>query len=296
MNIKRGYALLVTLFLLLSISIILSQILSIADKSLQDSRATQRYTQLFLLSKDISKILQSLPVLKDINTSKDFNNMLKIVSNIPIQLDKDRIIFVQIEPANRVININSLKSWSLSQKDIFLRYLRNKGLLMPEFFYDMLLDILKTKSNLTDIKRDMPSLNSGTISTWREFKKVEYYYLNNTKDYTIFQIPWKEIIGFEGNRVNINYISCEEWYLVLADNSKEQFVNDICKGKKVVNSLNELPLNKEQIENLKKFGLNGMDKTIKVSIKLPLKDNKDIITTFLYDIALKKVSNVSMAL
>ena len=296
MNTKNGYALFITLFLLLSMSIILSQILSVTDKSLQESHTTQRYTQLFLLTKDITHILKTSPEFKDINDSEDFDNMLKMMSTIPIIFDSDKNVLVQIKAADTAININSLKNWNTIQKDIFLTYLRNKGILMPEFFYNMLLDVLKTKSNLTDIKIDIPSLNAGMISTWREFGKIEYYYLKNTKDYSIFQIPWKKIIGFENDKVNVNYLSSEEWYLLLADDSKTPFFKDMCNGKKIIKSLNELPLSEEQIISLRKFGLISDDKKIKVSVKLPLKDKKDIISTFLYNITLKKVSNVSMAL
>lgn len=293
---KKGYALFITLFLLLSMSIILSQILSITDKNLQESHTTQNYTQLFLLTKDIIKILKNSPEFKDINDSEDFDNMLEMMSNIPIGLDSDKRVLVQIKAADTAININSLKNWNTTQKDIFLTYLRNKGMLMPEFFYNMLFDVLKTKSNLTDIKRDIPSLDMGMISTWREFEKIEYYYLKNTKDYSIFQIPWKKIISFESDKVNANYLSSEEWYLLLAENSRTPFFKDLYKGKTIIKSLSELPLSEEQITILRKFGLSSDDKRIKVSIKLPLKDKKDIISTFLYNITLKKVSNVSMAL
>ena len=296
MSVKKGYALFITLFLLLSMSIILSQILSVTDKSLQESHTTQRYTQLFLLTKDITEILKKSPEFKDINDSEDFENMLEMMSNIPIGLDSDKRVLVQIKAADTAININGLKNWDEAQKNIFLTYLRNRGVLMPEFFYNMLLDILKSKSNLTDIKRDIPSLNTGAISTWREFEKVEYYYLKNTKDYSIFQIPWKKIINFEGDKINVNYLSSEEWYLLLAEDSKTPFFKDISMGKKIIKSLNELPLSEERIIKLRKFGLSSDDKRIKVSIKLPLKDKKDIISKFLYDITLKKVSNVSMAL
>ena len=295
MNMKKGYALFITLFLLLSMSAILSQILSITDKNLQESHTTQNYTQLFLLTKDIAKIVKNSPEFKDINSSKDFDSMLKIVSYIPILLDSDTDVYVDIEVANKSININSLKDWDITQKDIFLTYLRNKGMLMPEFFYNMLFDVLKPKSNLTDIKRDMPSFNSDTIYSWREFEKIEYYYLTNTKDYSIFQIPWRKIISFKGDKINANYLSCEEWYLLLADNSKIPFFQDMCRGKKIIESLDELPLSKEQIAILEKFGIDSDDKRVKISIKLPIKNKKDIISTFLYDIALNKVSNVSMA-
>ena len=263
---------------------------------MQESHTAQKYTQLFLLTNDIIKILKNAPELEDVNSSKDFDNMLKTISNIPIKLDNNKRVSVQVKATDRTININSLKNWNNIQKDIFLLYLRNKDLIMPDFFYNMLLDTLNPKSNLTDIKRDIPSLNAGMISTWREFEKIEFYYFKITNDNSIFQIPWKEIISFKGDKLNINYLSCEEWYLLLENDAKTPFFKSICSGKKLIDSPNELPLSEEQMANLNYFALSSDDRKIEVSIKLPLKDNKDIISIIVYDIATKKVLNVSMAL
>lgn len=294
---KSGYALFITIFLIFTMSIIISQMLDVADKSLHESSNDKNYLQLRLLTKDIITILKKSPELKEIKDADDFSNMLKIISYMPIPLSNDKTATVSISSASTRININNIKNYTSTQKNTLLDYLRTKGMLMPDFFYNLLTDLLNPKSNLTDIKRDMPSINAGFIVDWREFDKIKNYYISNTHDYSILSIPWKKLITFNGNKLNANYIDCEMWTLLLQEDSFLPITKEICSGKKIIKKLSELGLSDEKIVNLKKFGLSTDVKTIDVSIKLQSKDKKDIIiSTFVYGISLKKVSDVSMAL
>lgn len=289
-----GYALFVTIFMILTMSIIISQILNVADHSLKDAKNTQNFTQLELLTKDIIAILKNSKELNKVKDAEDFDNTLNLISNISIPLNDDKEVNIDIASGSTKININSIKNWGTSQQNKFLTYLQTKGVLMPEYFYHLLKDLLDKKSNFTDIKRDIPSIDIGSIIDYREFETIIKYYIENTKDYSILNVPWKKIITFDGDKLNVNYISCEEWRMLLGGDINNETINEICTGKRIIKKLNELGLDDATISLLKKFGLSADDRVIRVSIKLSSKQKEDIISTFLYDIQSKKVFNGSM--
>ncbi len=293
---KSGYALFVTIVLILSMGIIISSILNITDKSLQESTDGYDYMQLNLLTKDIISIMQKAPELQDIKDAEDFNNILDLLAYIPLSLDTQHKAIIKVTSASMKININSIKSWNDFQKERFVSYLRDRGVSMPNFFLNTLMDLLKTKSNLTDIKRDIPSIHCQDIRDWRVFEKIERYYVTNTNDYSVFDVPWRDLITFRGAKIDANHINCEEWKLILPEGLDNSTIKSICRGEKIIKKLDELDLPKEVLTNVKKFNLTTNAKEIEITIKFLSKKKKDIISRFFYDIESKKVSDVSMAL
>jgi len=291
---KNGYALLITLFLIISIGIILSNILSITDQSIKESRDFEKTVQLNLLTQDIINILRVSPELKDINDSEDFDDMLTQISYITFPLSQNNEISIDISPLGKTFNINQIAKWRSTKKIDFMNYLRDKGVTSADYFCNLLKDIVDTKSNLTDIKSDLPYLNAHSIETWRDFRAIQEYYSKNTKDYSIFNVPWRKIIGFRGDSPNLNYISCEIWRLMFPQNP---ILGDkICKKKEIVKDFEELDLSKEDKKKLKLYGIKTFIPKIFVKIKLSSKDKNGTMSTFDYDLSSQKVSDVSMAL
>jgi len=292
---RAGYALLFTLFIIFTITIILSQILQLSDKSMQSSTQIRNYMQLSYLTKDIIKVIKKAPELKNIKDADTFDAFLQSFSLIPIKFKDGTKAVIEIKPSSTTININNISQWNRYQKERFVSFLRSYGVLSPNYFLNLLIDITTLKSTLTDIKTDLPSLNSAILNKWRDFEKIEQYYISITKDYNILNIPWKKIISFEGNGLDANYISCELWNLIYFDSSNNIKIQNICHYKQIINTLGDLSLSNNEIKDIEKFGITTNTEKIKVIIKLFLKDKKDIISSFFYNIRIKKVSNVSMA-
>jgi len=289
---RKGYALFITLSFITVMSIVIAQTLDITDKSLKDSISDENYMQIELLTKDIINILRKSPKLNDINNTSDFNTILQAISFVPIKLNSEKNIIIKADTLSYGLDINDLTKWDISLKDKFLNYLRVNGVMMPEFFYDMLFDILNIKSNLTDIKKDMPSVKVGFIGSWRAFERIEEYYADSTNDYDIFNIPWKKIISFNTPLLDANYISCEEWKVLLGENFITPKIDKICKRELYINNLNELELGDEIIKKLKNYGLTTNILKLKITVKLLSKYKKVTMSSFLYDIKTKKVFDV----
>ncbi len=292
---RFGYALLFTIFIIFAITIILSQILFITNKSIQSSNQVRNYIQLYCLKKDIIKLIKQSSELKNIKDADSFDAFLQNFSFIPIKFKDGSKAIVKILPSSNTININEVSGWKKYQKDRFLSYLRNYGVISPDYFLNLLIDVETPKSTLTDIKTDLPSLNSTVINKWRDFEKIEQYYIKITKDYNILNVPWKKIISFYGNEVDANYMSCDLWNLVYSDSSNNIKIQNLCHNKQTINTLEDLSLSDDEIKDIKKFGITTDTEKVKVIIKLLSKNKKDIISSFFYNIRTKKVSNVSMA-
>ena len=284
-----------TLFIIFSITIILSQILQISNKNIQSSTQIRDYIQLSYLSKDIIKIIKKAPELKDIKDADTFDAFLQSFSLIPIKFKDGTKAMIEIKPSSTAININNISKWKKYQKERFVSFLRNYGVISADYFLNLLIDITTPKSTLTDIKTDLPSLNSNILYKWRDFEKIERYYIRITKDYNILNVPWKKIISFKGNELDANYISCELWQLIYFDSPNDAMIQNICNKKQILSDIKDLNIPTDILENIKKFDITTDTKKIKIDIKLYLKDKIDIISTIFYDIKTKKATDVSMA-
>jgi len=156
----------------------LSQILRLSNKSMQSSNQIRDYMQLSYLTKDIIKVIKKAPELKDIKDANTFDAFLESFSRIPIKFKDGSKAVIEIKPSSKTININNISKWDRYQKERFMSFLRNYGVISADYFLKLLMDITTPKSTLTDIKTDLPSLNSNTLNKWRNFEKIEQYYIS----------------------------------------------------------------------------------------------------------------------
>jgi len=290
---KRGYALLVTLFLIFSISLILLKSLTLSNLSIKESGNFQRIVQLNLATKDTLNILKNSPELKDLNDTVEYDNFLAEYENIPFSIDKEDAILLSLEPSNTKININDIKSWDSSQKRDFINYLRAYGVSSAEYFWDILQDALDQESRATALKEDMPLLANQKISNKRVFDRLISYYIQNSSDLGILNVPWDKLIDFKGNGLDVNHMSCEVWRVIFGDRADE-IGGEICHSKKVVKELNSTSFSKDDIKRLKRYKVSTNIRVVSVTIRLSKKNKNDIISTFDYDIDRKKALNVAM--
>lgn len=296
MRSRGAYALLITIFLIISITLIVSRILDITDQTIRESGDFKRVLQLNFLTEDVVKILKKSPELNDINDSQDYDDMLSTVSFIPLNFERDMSVYINITHANDRININEIKSWNESQKSDFLSYIRNYEVVSAEYFWEILKDATDKKSDLTQLKTDMSRFYGGGIGSTDDFDKLLEYYIKNSKDYSILSVPWNKLICFSGKGININYMSCEVWKMIFIKNGNYDVGKDMCRGEKIVDSIDDLDISDNEINRIKKYNLSAFIPVVKVSVKLSSKDKNDKISEFNYDIKTKKVFDVSMAL
>jgi hypothetical protein len=97
---------------------------------------------------------------------------------------------------------------------IFERY----PIASPNMFLNILLDTidmdLEQRQEGSEILASFPDFHNGSIENFTQFEQVIARYLTLTKDSQILDIPWKQLIGFEGEKIDINYVSPEVLSLI----------------------------------------------------------------------------------
>ena len=220
MTIKRyktkhsGTILLITLLLIGiisgSIALLLAQsdrILNLSQHSLGDAQISKIYTDMeHSLPKMISKI----------STAHD----LEYAMIFPFQNHSEDGRFkldISLKSSMNKININKLcdsfgnvsEQYSGFLSTLFSRY----PIVSPETFTNIVCDTLDSDliehQARSKISIDTPDFHNGSIEDYRQFYQIISRYYTLTKDSQIYSIPWEKIIGFEGEKIDINYVSIE---------------------------------------------------------------------------------------
>ena len=282
---RKSIALLVTLFFILSISVVVSYILEIQTRSFELLETSKDITQLQALSLDIKKIIKKIPQINDINSSEDLADFLDNFSQIPLLISDDLVANIEISSAASKININLFSKWTAKQKEIFLNYLQNRyQLSQPQFFLDIIQDLTTNKKNyypLTPILNDNPKFGKSGIYDFDEFMIAVDYYIKNSLDFHILNVPWRKIITFSGNEIDLNQMDKELWYLFLPNRGEDEIEN---LKSNIYEKIDDVDISDEEKKILKSFNVKTF--VPKIDIKIEIKNKK---IEFEYDISKKKI-------
>jgi len=283
--LRKSIALLVTLFFILSISVVVSYILEIQKRSFELLETSKDITQLQALSLDVKKIIKKIPQINDINDSENLANFLDSFSQIPLPISDDLIANIEISSAANKININSYPKWTAKQKELFLNYLQNRyQLSQAQFFLDIIQDLTTNKKNyypLTSILNDNPKFGESGIYGFDEFMMAIDYYIKNSLDYNILNIPWKKIITFSEDEIDLNQMDRELWFLFLPSRSEDDIKN---LKNRIYKNIKDIELDDEEKKILKSFNVKAF--VPKIDIEIKIKNQKIKLE---YDISKKKI-------
>lgn len=264
---KKGIALLITILMLASISLLLIKNFSISERFIED------HTELKLLSIGNRLFLDSTVIVKktlqDINSTEAYDFLFSMPFVFHQNSFKLTFTFSPIE--NR-ININNLLKNNQKQEEYALmieKILISYNVQDPNYFIDLILDTLDNdtveRSYNSEIILKNRFFTNTEIQSIDHFDAIIDYYAQAKDDKNIYLINWNKFIGFSGNGIDINFASIELLRLLI-DNP---YLDKTFKNK-YYEDYDELGLDEGKIAYLKK--LNVMFSTTLFHVKVTFDD------------------------
>jgi hypothetical protein len=216
---RRGAVLLMTLFLITVMSGAISLLLGESDHLLHLSKRSHGDAQITKISSDLQRLLPQ--ILSRINTVNELEYAL-ILPFSSRSSDERFMLEASLHSPYRLFNINTICDPSGKTKEPYImfvsRIFERYPIASPNMFLNILLDTidmdLEQRQEGSEILASFPDFHNGSIENFTQFEQVIARYLTLTKDSQILDIPWKQLIGFEGEKIDINYVSPEVLSLI----------------------------------------------------------------------------------
>ncbi|MDD5158771.1 MAG: type II secretion system protein GspK [Sulfuricurvum sp.] len=219
---RRGAILLMTLLLIAIMSGGIALILSESDHLLRLSEQSRSDAQISKIASDLKRLLPRM--LSKITTAHDleYAMMLPLSSR---SADGRFILDASLHSPLGRFNINNVCDATGKPREVssvflsalFTRY----RVAEPETFINILYDTIDTdlaeRQRGSEVAAVFPDFHNGSVENFAQFTQVLARYLALTKDRQILAIPWERLIGFEGDKIDINYASPELLSLIVPE-------------------------------------------------------------------------------
>lgn len=219
---RRGAVLLMTLLLIAIMSGGIALILSESDHLLRLSERSRSDTEISKISSDLKRLLPKM--LSKIASAHDLEYAMMLPLSSRSADDRFTLDASLHSPLGR-FNINNLcdatgkpkEAYSPFLTALFTRY----RIAAPETFINILYDTIDTdlaeRQSGSEIAAVFCDFRNGSIENFAQFSQIVARYLVLTKDRQILTIPWEQLIGFEGDKIDINYVSPELLSLIVPE-------------------------------------------------------------------------------
>lgn len=209
---RSGTVLLITLFLIAIMSSGIALLVAQSDQLLDISKKSQSDMQISKIVSDLKRLLPN--TLSKIASAHDLEYMMIL----PLQnksADGHFSLSASLYSAagrfniNKICNTNGkpLDEYSLFLSNVFTRY----PIAEPQIFINLLYDTIDTdlveRQVGSEIAETFVDFHNGSIENFTQFDQIVARYLTLTHDYKILEVPWEKLIGFEGDKIDINYAS-----------------------------------------------------------------------------------------
>ncbi len=216
---RRGAVLLMTLFLITVMSGAIAMLMGESDHMLHVSKRSQDDAQMSKILSDLQRLLPQ--VLSRINSVNELEYAL-ILPFSSRSSDERFSLEASLHSPYRLFNINTIYDPSGKAKEPYItfvsRIFKHYPIASPDMFINILFDTIDTdleqRQEGSEIVVYFPDFHNGSIENFAQFEQVIARYLTLTKDSQILKIPWKQLIGFEGEKIDINYVSPEVLSLI----------------------------------------------------------------------------------
>jgi hypothetical protein len=274
---RKSIALLLTLIFITIVLGIVGSIIGIYKK-LSENNFAKEMSQNSILIMNIKSILDN--IINDINESKILYNTFPISNK-----DGSFRAIIKIKPLLDKVDINEY----LIKEKYIDRFLDNilefYQVNDPLFFKALIKDTIDTddieRVANSEIKLKNSFFKNGKIYNYAHFKKILDYYVNITKDDSVYNIPWKNLIWF-GNKSNI--IDCD-----IINNKVAKFLGLIYNEEYL--GCKELKAYEENKEILQKLSIIPFDKKRSYLVDVEISYN-DVKLDIFYDINKKRIENI----
>jgi hypothetical protein len=211
---RRGAVLLMTLLLIAIMSGGIALLLSQSDQLLRLSERSRSDAEISKISSDLKRLLPRM--LAKIGSAHDLEYAMILPLSSRSTDGRFSLDASLHSPLGR-FNINKvcdasgkpIEPYSSLLSAIFIHY----PITAPETFINILYDTIDTdlaeRQAGSEVAAVFPDFHNGSVENFDQFSQIIARYLALTKDTQILAIPWEKIIGFEGDKIDINYASPE---------------------------------------------------------------------------------------
>lgn len=285
---RKGIALIITITLLATFSILILENLSVSQKYSSDMEELLQIYQTNKIVLDSKEILKE--TLKDVNDTESLEFIFQ--QPFPISSEDLSLTFLFSSEDDR-ININNLiKSGKVNEplENILENILISYNIADSQFFLNLLLDTIDTDDKervyASEIKNYEEYFQDGGVYNLEHFNQILDYYVKNKNDKSVYTIPWNIYIGFNGNQIDINFASLKLLsFLIPSKNIDIAFKN------KYYENYDELNLDEEAINTLKK--VDARFDTDIINIEVLYSTNKAMRTfKYIYSLKSQKFSSI----
>ncbi|MDD5053092.1 MAG: hypothetical protein PHO27_10215 [Sulfuricurvum sp.] len=211
---RHGAILLMTLLLIAILSGGISLLMAQSDAFLRLAQRSKGDVEISKVSSDLKRLLPK--ILSKISSARDLDYamLLPLSSH---SSDGHFTLEASLHSTLGRFNINTIADPFGTPRDtniafvkqIFLRY----PIASPDVFFNILFDTIDSDTNErqpgSEIASNIVDFHNGSIENFTQFSQIIARYISLTKDRQILLIPWKRLIGFEGDKIDINYASAE---------------------------------------------------------------------------------------
>lgn len=211
---RSGAVLLMTLLLIAIMSGGIALVLAQSNHLLTLSQHSRGDAQITKIASDLKRLLPEL--LSKIESARDLDYLLMLPLSSHSSDNRFSLEASLYSPLG-VFNINNVCDAAGKPKEpqasilsaIFTRY----PIAAQDTFINILFDTIDTdlaeRQEGSEIVTFFSDVHNGSIENMTQFEQIISRYLAITKDPQILEIPWEKLIGFEGDKIDINYASPE---------------------------------------------------------------------------------------
>ncbi len=219
---RRGAVLLMTLLLITILSGGIALLISHSDHLLRLSQRPLGDAQTGKIAGDLKRLLPTL--LSKIDSARTLEYALILPLSSRSEDGRFALEASLRSPLGR-FNINNVcdpsgtprKPYDAFLPALFARY----PIASPEVFINIVYDTIDTdlaeRQPGSEIVTFFSDFHNGSIEDKHQFNQIVARYLALTKDPQVLQVPWDRVIGFEGEKIDINYASSEVVSLIVPE-------------------------------------------------------------------------------
>ena len=295
-NLKKSIVLLITLALIVSLASFIAIGLHYVQQAQIQITSRQSFLQSLVFASSIENILAKYA--KDINGSDELSLLFDLPIDIKSQEVSAHIEFTPVatglNPNNMIKKVGKKIIFDANYILLFDKILQDANVLNKELFLALLEDSLDN-----DYEERIPGSEiglynkrfaQGRIENFQKFSLLLDRYVLLTKDENIYKIPWKEILSFNSQEIDFNYISPKLLYYMLPFSDNETVAKLTTQKNDILKGWSDLHLPQEIVKELKKYHISFFVPIVEVQLSGSAIKG---VTQIVYDIKKKKVVDIA---
>jgi len=288
-HMRRGVALLITIFFIIAITAAVGVSLMNLRKSGDELHQARFLLQTGAVLEDVLAMMKEADKLGAVTDAETLNLFLLTAGFIPLEL-KGVLVKIEMSSAMGRININALKSSQPFQQAL-MEYMVRFNVQDAVYMNDLLLDCMSGPKDVykTNIFDEIPELYRDRIVSKKHFDQIVDFYTRERHDNAVIKLPWERLIRFDDDNataIDANYITPALWQLLIPGLNEEHAM-ELASGEVIYNTLQDIDLQEEERAHLSTFNPSFYQPVVHMEIEI-LENNSSANVAFDYDLTAKK--------